>query len=349
MTSRILPSALLIGLIASAHGQSQYTFTDVGVLRVKEIMGNDANVIVGNTYLTPPGSFVPYRWTESLGMATIPDPTGQNHFGVLGLNNHGVAAGYHDVDLGSGRVTRATLWTLTNQVSVLPTPLETDNATAGDINDHGFVTGSISPGIGFGPQFPAIWSPGGQITALPRLGLSDVAGLKINEANQVLGEGRDGGNYIHSIFWPDPQTGIDFDTVPGLTDPNAQDLNNNGVVVGYHYGTGVTKAFKYSVAEGLSELPGLTPDSQSIANAINDAGWIAGFSRVPFTRARPVLWSPDGQIHELYPLLPQTLGRMRITHIRSLSSSGAIVGYFDVGGVSHGFLARPILRNRKQP
>ncbi|HWB19385.1 MAG TPA: DUF3466 family protein [Phycisphaerales bacterium] len=142
--------------------------------------------------------------------------------------------------------------------------------------------------------------------------------LSINELGQVCGYYTVCGIGANRPFiWKplpgDPDHGT-FTTIPlppGFTSGQANDINDNGVVVGYGQKTGLGfRAFIYK--DGVStELPPFHgPDEQgwSNANAINNAGTVVGYRSIgsresPINPKTAFLWNEKNGFTDLYPLL----------------------------------------------
>lgn len=87
-----------------------------------------------------------------------------------------------------------------------------------------------------------------------------------------------------------------------------QGLNKRGVVVGESEDGEQRSnllAFSWTVADGMRALPGT---SVSSANAINDRGYIAGYTSAPGISARAIRWNPHGNITALGPV-PHSLSQ----------------------------------------
>jgi hypothetical protein len=117
--------------------------------------------------------------------------------------------------------------------------------------------------------------------------------------------------------------GQPIDIAAGERDVLVRDVNAAGEVTGIVGGeASPARAFRWSVASGLVELP--VPDGFTHAhgNAITDAGLVVGLSRTE-ARDRATVWSPEGEPR----LLPYVDEEHTQGGALGVNADGWIVGY----------------------
>lgn len=194
-------------------------------------------------------------------------PNDKNSYGY-GINSLGAAAAMHCAYPG-----KPTVW-FNGTVQHMETIWDFLNSPA-EINDSG-----VSAGVSFLNYFypyntvPVMWV-NGAATVLPTLGGMSNGALAINNAGVIAGnsEGLDG--VEHVVLWIDGQI-VDLGYLPGTDgDNSAQDINENGDVVGY---TTIDRdAYGFVWRDNvMSILPEPVGGDGSAAYAINDRGLAGG-------------------------------------------------------------------------
>ena len=128
----------------------------------------------------------------------------------------------------------------------------------------------------------------------------------------------------------------DLGVLAGDSSSVAQAINANGDVVGWSMGQSGTRAFKYTTAGGMVELPGLPDRPRSVARDINEAGVIVGSANAGGTDlGHAVIWR-DGSVEDL-----GTLGTGSFSEAWGVNNAGQVVGssYMNGGSLGeHAFL-----------
>jgi probable HAF family extracellular repeat protein len=120
---------------------------------------------------------------------------------------------------------------------------------------------------------PASADTGYSITDLQTLGGILSAASAINDDGIVVGDA-DTVDEFHAFRWNGTLTDLQTLGGPGSS---AADVNSSGQIVGFSYTNSLDlHAFLYSDAGGMDDLNGLLGSLESVANAINDGGAIAG-------------------------------------------------------------------------
>jgi len=131
----------------------------------------------------------------------------------------------------------------------------------------------------------------------------------------------------------------DLGTLPGDSSSIAWAINANGDVVGWSNGPAGTRAFVFTSATGMVELPALAGRPRSVARDINDAGVIVGSANAGGTDlGHAVMWDALGRtsVQDL-----GTLGTGSFSEAWGVNNAGQIVGWSYTNGGSlgvHGFL-----------
>ena len=247
------------------------------------------------------------------------------------------------------------------------------NATWGyGINDLGHVVGHE------GSAGAVLWQ-NGTPTPLGNLpGASDSVGYAINGSGQVVGSSYQVGGGTTPVLW---QGGQIIELIPGqlMAYAEAHDINESGQIVGVAgLDTIVGQAFLWEDGNviNLGSLPGLPPNQDHRARAINDLGQVVGdasyhgfiwqdgamsplgtipggIGTIPYdinnagqvVGADPihsaVLWE-NGAIVDLQDLIPGNSG-WELVRATGINDSGYIVGYgYNPSGDERAFLLTPI-------
>lgn len=189
-------------------------------------------------------------------------------------------------------------------------------------------------GVVNGTAAPASAAPTWTITrediALPP-GVTSLKPIAINDLGHVLFTSIDSAQ--NGYLWS-PESGMVHIELPGAQFSYANALNNHDQVAGTQltpgFPFGLTQAWVWSPTGGSHILDG--PDVQSTANAINDAGQVAGAVYGMDFGPRAVRWDSDGT-RRLYTAPAPAEGR-------AIGPDGTIAGTWNDNGSSTAFVAR---------
>jgi len=246
---------------------------------------NDAGTgigIVGYLASLDPVPLVGIFAGGKIGLLTAPD--GGTAFGQA-INQPGQAAGFSY----GGTIVHALRWDQ-------GTPVDLGTLPSGSysygyaINNLGVVAGNsdVGNGVSHAARFDH-----GTVTDLDSSGVSESSGAEgINDAGLVVGQVQ-GATYHAFVYQAGAMTDL---TPPGAGYSDAAAINNQNQIVGqaYYPASGLTRAVLWDNGRIvlLDPLPGY---DYSVATAINDRGWIAGFSGVSTAGMRATLWVPENR------------------------------------------------------
>lgn len=256
---------------------------------------NAAGVIAGDFQFNAVTTAM--RYTEALGRTPLALPVGTTQSIATGINESGAIVGRYS--LGAG--TFGALWSPTGELSTLSAPPGVwSYSTPSMISDGGIVCGTATLAqTGIDPEQAWRWTPKAGYSMLPRLG-GVVAGCRdINASGQVAGYGVLSNGLTRACVWQPDGTPLELGAPAGATQSYAHAINDNGIVCGATVGNEVPWA--WSPAQGMRALPDL--GFKAAAFDINAAGWILGWAdSAPFETV-PVIWDPQGNLHNIAALV----------------------------------------------
>jgi probable HAF family extracellular repeat protein len=342
---QIAKTLLISGLIFSTYigtiqaAQPSYKLTDLGALTTT---GSSAAVDINNH-----GQIVGYSWAA--GQQTSATIWDKGQISLLGghalmssataINDSGVVVGYNETSSGQNAV----VWT-NGQATIL----DSNTATALDINSHGVIAGATYN------SGPTIWINGTmeQLPIINSYYFSVARG--INNLGQVVGSYElttaDWQIYTRAALWSNGN-GIDIGAADGFSSSYAEKINDAGDIVGQSHngfnGGAHATLWRNGVAIDLGSLNDGT--EASFAMDINSHGQIVGYSQSglfsPENNARAVIWFAD-----LNPVMLDTLidpldplyGQVSLYTAKGINDLGQIVGYGLINGKERAFLLSPL-------
>lgn len=203
------------------------------------------------------------------------------------VNDDGVVTGSCMSDFGgSGYAFR---WSQTDGQDVIMGPLQNEDATGNGIDAEGRIVG------GHGESVGAFMWENGSITPLIN-GPYGAHALATNDNNEIVGWVSGPGFTLSAFRWSDG-TAIDLGTLGEVNSTRAQDINNNGWIVGASTVGGFEYAFLWTEGE-IRNLNDLIPPSTGwvlrSAEAINNKNEIVGYGNNPQGHQRGFLLTPVG-------------------------------------------------------
>jgi probable HAF family extracellular repeat protein len=151
-----------------------------------------------------------------------------------------------------------------------------------DINDSGTVVGSAYLADGTAHAF--VFYGRGLLHDLGTFGGRSSEALGVNDYGQIVGFACAADNYPHA-FLSDGSTSKQDLHKAGAYSSYARDINNQGKIVG----DSDSSATQAAIFLGNNQITKINCNSPSIAEAVNDNGWLVGFSNYG-GRDRPFLF-----------------------------------------------------------
>ncbi len=306
-----------------------YTITDVSGPLPGEAIGyasiSDTGFMCG--WQHGPNSSTGFRWSPHGGVAQEFDSAdlGWGDHTSIGVNSAGVVVGLYGATTGGLSLTSGYVWQ-NGVAKELLTPLGFRGQPRA-INDAGWIVGRAGQQPG-GTPGAVLWAPDRTPSFVGDLD----SALDINARGQIVGARVDWSlNAARAFLW-DAGTLTPLGTLDPTNRGSVLPLAIDGLgrVVGSSQVQGRSRAFLWTSATGMRELAYPIPQPFHAEPAdINDAGWIVG------SVEGGVIWSPDGSVHALEPLVPdvgagrpwtQLLGPMRINSRGQIAAWGVLRG-----------------------
>jgi probable HAF family extracellular repeat protein len=321
--------ALASALALPLHAQvSHYTITNasqavpghsVGMVGLSDT-GFVAGWVIG---AESPFASKSFRWSS--GGTVVPEPPAGVAWlthAAIDVNDGGIFVGYFGSQ-GPNLLNRG-FRTAAGVTKELLTPSGL-YAFPSAINDAGWIVGYGGGPVGV--PGAVIWSPDlvpGYVGTLSQA-------VDINDRNEVVGTKVDLADVTTAFRVVDGKM-----TRLGTLDPQNKGsvqpfaINNAGTVVGYSIVGSGKRAFRWTEAGGMTELPGLGFSGSQVdvvALDINDAGEIIGYAPGPSGQTS-VIWSLDGSVNALAKLIPDIgveKDWLSLALVMKINSAGQIV------------------------
>ncbi|MBL9120931.1 MAG: hypothetical protein JNL80_13550 [Phycisphaerae bacterium] len=298
--SRLLSVGLAASAFSSVASAERFTLTYVGHFppAVTEAM-NASGRIAGDFQYQ--GVTTAMRYQHELGgengRVPLPVPPGTTQSLAIGINDAGTCVGRLSPPSGPSL---AAIWSPTNELTQLPMPPGTwSYNTASGINAAGTVCGAVTfAQVGIDPQQAWRWTARGGYEMLPKLTGTDALAWDINASGEVVGRADLSNNSYRMVIWGADGVIHNLGLVAGSTQTFGVANNDAGQAVGTTNAN--TDAILYTPGVGLVKLPDL--GFKAAAFDINNEGWILGWAdSAPFETV-PVVWGPDGVLHNIASL-----------------------------------------------
>jgi len=237
------------------------------------------------------------RYTPALGRTPLAGPAGTTQSIATGINDAGAIVGRYSAASG----TFGAMWSPAGALTTLPAPPGSwSYSTPSDISDSGVVCGTATL-IQTGTDIEQAWrwTPKSGYQMLPRLGGIAAGCRDINSSGQIAGFSSVAGGAIQACLWQPDGTPLALGVPVGGGQAFARAINDAGTVCGGTVGNDIPWA--WSAATGMRTLPDF--GFKASAFDINSAGWILGWAdTMPFETV-PVVWDPDGNLHNIAALV----------------------------------------------
>jgi probable HAF family extracellular repeat protein len=284
-------------------------------------------------------------------LGTLPSeiPSDQQYFlsWANGVNDWGLVVGTSWHDLATNH---AFIWSRPGGMVDLGTPPGVLEGSAGksinllgQVVGAGFdlVVGSGDGGIEDDPH-AFLWTSAGGMQLLGNLpGGQYSLAYGINNLGQVVGVAETTGACCIPIFdaflWTSRDGMVDIGAWTAVA------INDLGQVVGSNYQPYFQPedhAVLWTRNQGLRDLGTLPGGNQSSAAAINDFGWVVGWSTTASSTSHAMLWLPHSRMWDLNHLIPANSGWV-LNSATGINFWGQIVGSGTRNGKPHGFLLTP--------
>jgi probable HAF family extracellular repeat protein len=302
---------------------------------------NNSAQVVGNS-LVATAMVHAMRWEAE--KVTDLGTLGGNYSYAEAINDAGAIVGF---SVNSAGVNRATLWNGSGGIDLEPS--NKLGGYASDINNVGQVV--INRPAAAGSTHAVLWTDN-TVTDLPVFPGSRIYSnaSAINDAGKIVGSITDLDSLLtRAVLWQG-------NTVTGLgalyeNFNSSNDISNTGEIVGDSVvANGIRHATLWS-RSAITDLGALTPipgsGTESVANAINDAGQIIGYSILDdnprATVQHATLWD-HGAMIDLNDVVDPAFTKMgwEIVNASDINNKGAIVADAWQHGFQHALLLTPV-------
>jgi probable HAF family extracellular repeat protein len=258
-------------------------------------LGGDGRLVASSYWPLPARSFVRIGGRR-VNLSPLP---GNDSTDTIAINDHGDVVGHSWRRASNPQTRDVVIWPAGQYDQPLPLGTLGTYSRATAINNNRQVVGQWSAGRGF------FWD--GQMHDLGTLPgpyfLDGAVAQAINDAGRIVGRSIDLYG-VWPVVWQDPAAPIQrmgrFDSGYSIT---VNDINTDGTSVGRAplSGNRIWHAAKWDVSGRITDLGGLMNPASNYgaANAINDAGEIAGWSVGPSSDTYATLWA-EGKVIDLH-------------------------------------------------
>lgn len=271
---------------------------------------NEAGTATGYTYGGP--DYHGLRWNADGTFTELHPLPGDSSSRPVAISADGTVIGE---SFGPYRSYRAVRWAPDATITLLPIPPGQTDSTPRMINDRNTIIGGSYNWVQ--QSYTLRWNPDGTYTDISGL----ISGpLAMNNAGTITGifAGR-GYNETVRVHADGSRDELGWSAAPGA-------INAGGTAVGGYAGDEEYRhAMRWAPDGTVTELPKLPSDTDSWADAVNDANIAVGTSSVyldeHMTETHAVYWKADGKVTAL-PFLPGG----KSSNASRINTSGTIAG-----------------------
>lgn len=345
---QLLAAVLCIVPVATAQ---VYTITDLGTLPGGDAsyatgINNVGQVVGWGRVVNSYGNLVAhgFSWTRNAGMRDLgtlsfSDPFSEAVFQswVNHVNDFGVVAGGSWADPEGNS---AVLWSSGGGIKDLGIPTGMRSSDAEAINLWGQVVGAafeVGPGDS-GPMHAFLWTREEGMQLLGSLPNGQYSwAYDINDSGQVIGDADINYDW-HAFLWT-KRNGME-----DMGQWSATAINKLGKIAGSQYVGRELLAVVWTRRNGLQTLTPLPGSNANVALAIDDFGYVVGWSTMASepNSSSATLWSGHSGVWDLNPLIPANSGWV-LQQATGINDWGQVVGYGTINGQRHAFLLTPKL------
>lgn len=272
-------ASLVLGAPSWGWSAPQYSIVPVSLPGQANSTGQ--GISASGAYVTGTSNATAVIWSEGGGTVALPALPTRAFSLAQDVNDAGQVVGTGATTF-FGSSPLPLIWTNPTTVQQLPLPGGQTLGRAYAVNNGGQAVGSVGSGS---VEFASTYTLGsGSILTqtLPNGGILKTA-YDINDAGRIVGQGLDPNNAaITSGFYLDPgdgtATNIGALTSLGHNSAIAFSVSSNGLIAGSSsLNSGAdARAFFWSEANGMSEVPLLPGTTTGGARGVNADGWVVG-------------------------------------------------------------------------
>ncbi len=338
---------LSAGIVSAGSPQPQYTI--VPIFLAGQATSNGQGISPSGDFATGTSDASGVRWNSTNGtvqLAALTSPS-RPYSLAQDVNDAGIVAGTGATTF-YGSDPLPLIWSDTATVAQLPLPAGESIGRVYGINNSGLTVGSVDGGSL--EQAATFTTSSGSVLVqtMPNGGVLRTA-YAVNDAGRIVGQALDPGNAaVTKGFYLDPGDGAATDigalTALGHNSAIPFAVSENGLIAGSSsFNSGVDgRAFIWSEATGMTEVPLLPGTTTGSARGVNSAGWVVG--TMSSTTAIPFVY--DGaSTYALNDLIPAASGWDLVSGTSNgafdIADNGVITGRGLLNGDITGFVMVP--------
>lgn len=346
--ARLMGLVVVWGAATCASAQPQYEIYAISL--PGQANSNGQGVSSNGAYVTGTSNNTAIRWTESGGTVALPALSSPSRPFSLAqaVSDTGVVVGTGATTF-FGSSPLPIMWTDESTIIQLPLPAGETIGRAYGVNSSGLAVGSVDGGS-FEQAATYTTSGSAVITqTMPNGGVLTTA-YAVNNAGRIVGQALNPNNAaVLNAFYIDPgdtqATDIGALTALGHNGAIAFTVSSDGRIAGSSsFNGGVdARAFVWSEAEGMTEVPLLPGTTYGSARGVNADGWVVG----NMASATSIVFVYDGtQTYRAQDLIPAGSGWDLVGGTSNgafgIADNGVITGRGLLNGNITGFVMVPV-------